>query len=179
MTVIPPSSQRSRRPRHPFVNETTMMALSHPHPLCQHRRRHNYDRVVTRSVTGIRMVAFFLATLMTQKPVNGFALRTLSPITTTAAPSTRRPVSAASSSSSSSSSSSTAVSSTSRRDFWEQGGTASMTAAAATAAVVAIVGPVPPVAAATSPGVLESRLRSPVLEAPSFGMEGTDIFYPA
>ena len=166
MTAIPTSSQRSRRPRHPFVNWTTMMALSHPHPLCQHRRRHNYDRAVTLSVTGIIMVAFLL-----QHTVNGFALRTLSPPPPpTAAPSTRRPVSA---------SSSTALSSTSRRDFWEQGGTASMTAAA-TAAVVAVVGPVPPVAAATSPGgVLESRLRSPVLEAPSFGMEGTDIFYPA
>ena len=178
MTAIPTSSQRSRRPRHPFVNWTTMMALSHPHPLCQHRRRHNYDRAVTLSVTGIIMVAFLL-----QHTVNGFALRTLSPPPPpTAAPSTRRPVSA---------SSSTALSSTSRRDFWEQGGTASMTA---TAAVVAVVGPVPPVAAATAttndhspqqperattPGVLENRLRSPVLEAPPFGMEGTDIFYPA
>ena len=171
MTAIPTSSQRSRRPRHPFVNWTTMMALSHPHPLCQHRRRHNYDRAVTRLVTGIRMVAFFLATIVTQNTIDGFALQTLSPPPPpTAAPSTRRPVSA---------SSSTALSSTSRRDFWEHGGTASMTAAA-TAAVVAVVGPVPPVAAAaTSPGILENRLRSSVLEAPSFGMEGTDIFYPA
>ena len=155
-----------------------MMALSHPHYQHHYRcRRHNYDRAVTRLVTGIRMVAFFLATIVTQNTIDGFALQTLSPPPPpTAASITRRPVST----SSSSSSSSTAVSSTSRRDFWEHGGTASMTAAAATAAVVAVVGPVPPVAAAaTSPGILENRLRSSVLEAPSFGMEGTDIFYPA